>query len=252
LFAAAIVLTLIAFGATLLTHVPKAALAGVLLFIALRIFRLHVFANIFKQTRAEFSLALATVAAIVIFPIEIGVVIGIFLSLLHGIFTITQTIPVAFERVTGTTIWWPPGKTIKSERQNGIVVMGFQAPLSFLNAYEFRRGTLDEIKHEANAISLFILEASSVVEIDYTASKILSDVIKKCRLSGVDFAVARLESVRAQNAFQRFGIADLVGQDHFFHSVEEAITTLNGVPLNLSGDAANRGTSNGGRPETSS
>ena len=39
LFAAAIVLALLAFGATLLQHVPNAALGGVLLFVALRIIR---------------------------------------------------------------------------------------------------------------------------------------------------------------------------------------------------------------------
>jgi MFS superfamily sulfate permease-like transporter len=40
LFAASIVLALLAFGATLLEHVPNAALGGVLLFVALRIIRL--------------------------------------------------------------------------------------------------------------------------------------------------------------------------------------------------------------------
>jgi SulP family sulfate permease len=87
---------------------------------------------------------------------------------------------------------------------------------------------LDAIKSEAGAINLFVLEASSIVEIDYSASNILADVIKECRRSGVDFAVARLESVRAQDAFLRFGITDLLGKDHLAHSVEEAITTLRG------------------------
>jgi MFS superfamily sulfate permease-like transporter len=228
-FAAAIVCALIVFGATLLTHVPKAALAGVLFFIAQRIFRLRVFADIFKLSPVEFFLALATLAAIVIFPIQTGAAIGIFLSLLHGIFTVTRARPIVFERVIGTTIWWPPGKTIKSEKQCGVLVMGFQAPLSFLNAYDFRRGILGAIKREVGAINLFVLEASSIVEIDYSASNILADVIKESRSGGVDFAVARLESVRALNAFLRFGIADLLGPDHLFHSVEEAINTLHGV-----------------------
>jgi MFS superfamily sulfate permease-like transporter len=244
LLAATVVLALIAFGTTLLSHIPQAALAGVLLFIAQRIFRLRAFVNIFRRTRAELILALATLAAIVVFPIQTGVAIGILLSLLHGVYSITQVCPIAFERVIGTTIWWPPGKTIKSEKEKGIFVLGFQAPLSFLNAYVFRRGVLDAVKHERSAINLIILEASSIVEIDYTASNILSDVIEKCRSNGVDFAVARLESIRAQNSFQRFGLTDLLGQDHLFHSVEEAINAFHSgtvpsrhgpVPTMLSG-----------------
>ena len=50
LFAAAIVLALLAFGATLLQHVPNAALGGVLLFVALRIIRFGEIARIFRQS----------------------------------------------------------------------------------------------------------------------------------------------------------------------------------------------------------
>lgn len=225
-FAAAIICALIVFGAPLLTHVPKAALAGVLFFIAQRIFRLRVFVDIFRRSPVEFLLALATLAAIVIFPLQTGVAIGVFLSLLHGIFTVTRASPIVFERVIGTTVWWPPGKTIKGEKQRGVLVMGFQAPLSFLNAYEFRHGVLDAIKREVDAINLIVLEAGSIVEIDYSASIALAEVIRECRAAGIDFAVARLESVRALNAFLRFGIIDFLGSDHLFHSVEEAIKAL--------------------------
>ncbi len=107
-------------------------------------------------------------------------------------------------------------------------MIGFQAPLSFLNAYEFRRGVLEAIAGGEGAARLIVLEASSIVEIDFTASGILSEVIAAARASGMDFAVARLELVRAQAAFDRFGITDRLGQDHLFRSVEEAIRTLAG------------------------
>ena len=220
--AAAIILALVVFGSKILRYIPNAAMAGILLYVAKRIFGLQAFINIFTKTRAEFALALATLGAIVVFPIQIGVAIGIFLSLLHGVYTITQTRPIQFERVRGTTIWWPPGKTIMSDKQKGVLVVGFQAPLSFLNAQKFQGDVFDAIKREGGNIKLFVLEASSIVEIDYTASIIITDVIEKCRADGVDFAVARLESVRAQNSFQRFGLTNLLGQDHLFHSVEEA------------------------------
>ncbi len=231
LIAASIVLALVIFGSTILGYIPNAALAGILLYVAQRIFRLQAFVDIFTHTRAEFVLAVATLGSIIIFPIQIGVAIGIFLSLLHGVYTITQTRPIPFERVRGTTIWWPPGKTVTSEKQQGVLVVGFQAPLSFLNAQTFRRGILNAIKQEGGNIKLFILEASSIAQIDYTSSIVISDVIEKCRAGGVDFVVARLESIRAQNSFQRFGLTNLLGQDHLFHSVEEAIAAFQAAKL---------------------
>jgi len=73
-----------------------------------------------------------------------------------------------------------------------------------------------------------VLEATGIVEIDFTAAQILSDIIRACRSSGVDFAIARLESIRAQDAIERFGIDELLGTGHLFHSVEEAIRALDG------------------------
>jgi len=104
--------------------------------------------------------------------------------------------------------------------------MGFQAPLSFLNGYDFRRGVTQALKDDQGAAKLFVLEASGIVEIDFTAASILTGVIATTRKAGVDFAVARLESVRAQQAFDRFGITQHLGADHIFESVAEAIKSL--------------------------
>jgi MFS superfamily sulfate permease-like transporter len=167
-----------------------------------------------------------TTALIVALPIQTGVAIGVFLSLAHGVFTITRARPIAFERVAGTTVWWPASPARPGETEPGVMVMGFQAPLSFLNAYEFRRGVLRAFTGGEGATRLFVLEASSIVEIDFTAADILREVITKARGAGMDFAVARLESVRAQAAFDRFGVTELLGEDHIAHSVEAAIRAL--------------------------
>ena len=112
LFAAAIVLALLAFGATLLRHVPEAALGGVLLFVALRIIRVRQIVQVYRQSPGEFLLIVATAAAIIVLPIEQGVAVGIGLSLLHGIWTITRARLIDFEHVPDTTIWWPAGSHI--------------------------------------------------------------------------------------------------------------------------------------------
>jgi MFS superfamily sulfate permease-like transporter len=225
LFAIAIILVLATFGTRLLAHVPEAALAGMLLFVAQRIFRWETFVDVFRRAPGEFALIVATMAAIVVFPIETGVVIGIFLSLLHGIYITTRTQAIELERVPGTTVWWPPQGT-PGERVVGILVMAFQAPLSFLNAQDFRRGIEDELARKSGTARLVVLEASNIVEIDYTAAEVLAEVVRTCRADGLDLAVARLESVRAQASFRNFGLMDLIGADHMFRSVEEAVRAL--------------------------
>jgi SulP family sulfate permease len=223
LAAVAIVIGLLAFGASLLHQIPNAALGGVLLFVALRIIRVRQILAIYRQSLGEFLLILLTAAAIIILPIEQGVGIGIALSLLHGIWSTTRARLLFFERVPGTSIWWPSSPSLPGEREPGIIVAGFQAPLSFLNAYHFRSDVLDALKSSPQKPQLLVLEATGIVEIDFTAAQILTDIIRKCHADGIDFAVARLESIRAQHAMARFGIDVLLGPDRQFRSVEEAI-----------------------------
>src|SRR3954470_3107795 len=126
LFAAAIVLALLAFGATLLRHVPDAALGGVLLFVALRIIRLKQIVAIFRQSIAEFFLIVATAASIIVLPIEQGVAVGIAFSLLHGIWTTTRARLTEFDRVPGPRIGWPASRHIEGERNPDVAVVGLQ------------------------------------------------------------------------------------------------------------------------------
>ena len=226
LFAATIVLALLAFGATLLRHVPEAALGGVLLFVALRIIRLRQIVTIYRQSPGEFLLIVATAAAIIVLPIEQGVAVGIALSLLHGIWTTTRAELVEFEHVKGTTIWWPANPDITGERDPRVAVVGLQAPLSFLNAANFRNDVLRVLKASTPRPKLLVLEASGILAIDFTAAQILLDLFREIHADGVTVAIARLESTRAQQAFERFRLYDVLPKDHVFRSVDEAIRAL--------------------------
>jgi len=226
LTAAALILALAGFGTAFLAHVPLAALAGILIFVAMRIVRLGEIVTIFQRAPGEFALILATLIAIVVLPAAIGVAIGIMLSLLHGIWSMTRARLIIFERVPGTSIWWPPGRDLRGETIEGVLVIAFQAPLSFLNAYKFLDGARRAARQSRTPLDLIVLEASSIVEIDFTAAQILIEFIEFCAQSKIRFAVARLESVRAGEAFERLGITDAVHRDRFFHSVDEAIKVL--------------------------
>ncbi|TRC99845.1 SulP family inorganic anion transporter [Mesorhizobium sp. WSM4303] len=226
LIAAAIVLALGAFGGGLLADVPQAALAGVLMFVAQHILRWNVFASVYRQAPVEFLLILVTMTAIVVLPIETGVAVGIGLSLLHGLWSATRTQAIELEQVPGTSVWWPPSKPSAGEQLPGVLVVAFQAPLSFVNADSFKRGVCELIDARAENIKLVVLEASNIAEIDYTAAQALIETVDHCRKAGAVFAIARLESLRAQAALARFGIADLVGPHRIFHSVDAAIKAL--------------------------
>jgi MFS superfamily sulfate permease-like transporter len=159
-----------------------------------------------------------------VLPIQQGAALGIILSLLHGIWSTTRAKLVEFDRVPGTTIWWPAHPHTEGERLPGVAVVGLQAPLSFLNAPGFRSDVAKLV--QASKPQLLVIEASGMVEIDFTAAQVLLELFKACREEGAVVAMARLESTRAQAAFERFGLYDALPREHVFHSVDEAVRKL--------------------------
>ena len=133
--------------------------------------------DVWRRSRAEFALIVATMLALLVLPIQQGVAIGIILSLLHGVWTTTRARLVEFERIPGTSIWWPASALQRGERAPGVRVVGLQAPLSFLNAY----GIQAEIQAFGQAdVRLLVIEANAIVEIDYTGAKILAALVRGC------------------------------------------------------------------------
>jgi hypothetical protein len=55
---------------------------------------------------------------------------------------------------------------------------------------------------------------------------VLLELFKSCREEGATIAMARLESARAQEAFERFRLYDALPREHVFHSVDEAVRKL--------------------------
>ena len=226
LVACAIVAAVAVYGGELLAHVPETALAGVLMYVAGRIFRVPDMLDIGGKSKAEFALVVVTMLGVMILPVQIGVALAIMLSLIHGVWMMTRTRLIEFDRLPGTSVWWPLEADFNGERLFGVLVVAFQAPLSFLNAYQFQHDMREAIARADGGLRLVVLEASSIVEIDFTAARILNDVIAQCRARGVDFALVRLESVRAQAALENFGVMATLGQDRLFHSVDEATRKL--------------------------
>jgi MFS superfamily sulfate permease-like transporter len=226
LVAAGLVLALVLWGGVLLADIPEAALAGVLLLVAYRIVRVDIIVEIARQAPIESLLILITAAAIIVLPIQTGVAMGIALSLAQGVATSLRTRPVELRRLPGSTVWWPPETAARGERQEGVAVIAFQAPLLFANADTFKRAMISMIDEHEPPLSLVVLEASGIADIDFTAAAALKQVIEYCHAGEIRFALARLESVRAQRALERLGILAVLGTGNLFHSAEEAVKAL--------------------------
>lgn len=223
LASAAAVLLLLLLGGSLFRLVPQPALAGILLAIAVRLFRLQEMAAVWRQSRPEIVLILFSAVLIILLPIEIGMLYGIGLSLAQSIYGIARPRCVALARVPGTTIWWPPEAGEAGERLPGILVVGIGAPVNFTNALSICRQIEAMVAAAPLAPRRVVLEASGVVGIDFTGARLLGAEIARLQARGILVAMARLSSEKARMAAVRTGLLARLGESAVFHSVEDAI-----------------------------
>jgi len=224
--AVAIVAAFVLLGSSSAAYLPEAALGGVLLFIATRIFKLGAMRDIARRSGFEVMTVIAGALLVIVFPIETGMVGAIMLSLGLGIYQIARPPSTELLRLKGTTIWWPPTGDGDVEKVPGVVVFSPAAPISFTNGHFIAERLMATVAAEQPGVKLVVIEAATVIYVDYTGSGILMQAVTALRSQGIDVAVARLSDRRAQAAAQRCGLIDAIGSDHVFKSVYEAITAL--------------------------
>ena len=221
---AAIAVLVAAAGATF-AYVPEAALAGVLVFISVRIFRATEMTSIARKGDGEIFLVAASAALVALLPVDRGVSLAILLSLAHSTYQLARPKCTRLVRLPNTTIWWSPSRNQPSETVAGVLVFAPAAPLTFINA-NFIRAQLDKALAETPDARLVVIEGSGITQIDYTGALSLIGTIDRLRKRGIDVALARLEADRAAAAAARSGLLDALGPGHMFHSVDEAVRAL--------------------------
>jgi sulfate permease, SulP family len=223
LFAIAIVAAIVLVAARAFTFVPEAALSGVLVFVAMRIFRVAIMRQIYRKGGWEFLVVAGSAALVVLLPIETGVTLSVVLSLLHSVYVIARPDITELARIPGTTIWWAMDKGHTGEHEPGVLVIAPSAPIYFVNATYLRARLMAAIAAKGEACRYVVLEAHGVIDIDFTGSQTLQQIIAELRGHGIDLAIARMSSERAQQAAKETGLIDALGADHVFRSVEEAV-----------------------------
>jgi SulP family sulfate permease len=230
LTAVALMIALAALAAGLMAYVPRAALSGILVYIALKIFRVDEMIRIWRRGGLEILLVAASGGLVVLLPIESGMLLAIVLSFVHSLYIVARPYCVELARVPGTTVWWPPSTSERGEHEPGVLVVAPAAPLNFTNAENIIDRIEAVIATRRPPVKLLVIEASGIIDIDYTGSQLLQRAIADLAARGITVAIARLSHEQAQLEAGRSGLAESIGKDHVFMSVEEAVRKLRPPP----------------------
>jgi high affinity sulfate transporter 1 len=227
-----VVLVVVLFLTGLLTDMPKAVLAAIVFLIGVGLIDVKGLKRIRAVRRSEFVIAVGT--AIVVFGV--GVEQGIILAIVLSILEIIRRAYTPTDFLVGTD---SAGETVYTSAEPGhqslpgLLVFRFDATLFFANANRFadQIGSLTAAAPEK--VRWLVLDCSSMVDVDYSASLTLAGVIHAVHGDGRVFALAGADP-ELISTLEKYGTLEEFDNSHIYPTVQDAISAFQASGLTQS------------------
>jgi SulP family sulfate permease len=204
-----------------LQYLPRCVLASIVFTIAVGMIDVKGLRNIRRESPGEFHLAMATAAAVVAIGVEQGILLAIALSIFRHVRHSYR--PHALLLAPDVTGRWVPGPaTPRKETEPGLIVYRFGSDLFFANAKRFADQVRALVDCAPTRVRWFVVDASAITDIDYSAAQSIRDLIDELKRRGVQIAFARV-SRYLRSDMDRHHITDAVSEKWIFATLHEAI-----------------------------
>jgi sulfate permease, SulP family len=222
---AAVAVVVLVPAAGVLKDVPVATLGAVLIYIASRIFNVRDLDAVLRFDLFEFALALITLLTVALVGVEQGIAVAVLLAILDRTRLSARPSVHLMGRIPRTTSWEPLGAGRGSHQVPGVVVLLFATPLYYANAEHFRAQLEKALLEETPTPHAVVLDTVGMHDVDYTGSRVLGRLLDELQRRHVTVGVARAGEHLKEN-LRRSGLLDRIGADHFYPTVDGAVTAL--------------------------
>ena len=218
--AAALALVLVVAG-PLLSGLPRAALAGLVVYAALRLVDVAELKRLWRFRKMEFALAAATGIGVLVLGVLYGVLAAVALSVLEMLARVARPHFAALGFVPGLSGMHDVDDFPDSREEPGLLIYRYDSPLFFANAENFRRGALDLLTDRPGT-KWFAINCEAIVEIDSTAADVLSELRRDLVDQQVTMALVRAKRELLE-ALEPTGLIDEIGRDQIYPTLPNLV-----------------------------
>ena len=226
LLASAFVVVSLLAGRALLSAIPRAALAAVIVLAAISIIDVNGFRTLWRVSREECLLAAGTALGVVVLGVLPGITIAVVASLLGAIARISRPHDAELGFAPGLEGWVDVDQYADARTVDGLVVFRFDAPLFFMNADRFvdRIGLV--VEHGPNATQWLIIDAEGIGTLDVSAIDMLGELLARMTSEGlVVIGVARAND-RVIERLARAGLLEPEGRLRSYATINAAVNAF--------------------------
>jgi high affinity sulfate transporter 1 len=221
---AAAVACLLMWGADLLTSLPKAALAAVVIASALALFEVRDLRRIHRIQRWEFWLSIGCLVGVAVLGPLQGIGLAIVVAVIEFLWDGWRPHSAVLGRVDGVKGYHDIGRYPSARLVPGLVLFRWDAPLFFANAEFFRDRVLDAVAASPTPVRWLVVGAEPVTSVDVTAADIVEDLDRTLHAAGIDLCFAEMKDP-VKDKLKRFGLFRRLGERRFFATIGEAVAS---------------------------
>jgi high affinity sulfate transporter 1 len=234
----AIILLVLLFLTRPLSFMPAVVLSAVVFLIGVRLIDVTGLRDLYRRRRDEFWIATTTAAAVAFVGVEQAILAAIAISVVDHL-RISYRPPTRLLKLSdGGTIVAAP---ISSEAMAlpGLLVYRFEAPIYYANANFFMTEVLRLVQATDYPVRWLIVRFDSISDIDYSASKMLLNLIQRLRDLGVNAVFTDVDA-RIEKLLKSYGLAMALGSERVFVSFGQAVEAFKRLPSAPEASAASK------------
>ncbi len=234
---AAVVLVVLLFFTGPLQYLPRCVLAAIVFCIALGLINVKKMRDMRAESPGEFTLALVTAGAVVLIGVEQGIMLAIALSLLRHVrhsYSPHTTVLMPSSDPTAAGIWVAVPAKPGVETAPGLILYRFGADLFFANDGRFADEVRALVQNAPTPVRWFVVDAGAITDLDYSAARSVLDLCAEMKQRGVKLVFGRVSAyLRAD--MDRHGITEVIGTEHIFTKLHDALAALSSGELKEQG-----------------
>ncbi len=218
---AAMTLVTMFFLAPLVAMLPQSALAALVVVYSFGLIKPIEFREILRIRRTEFSWAIVAFAGVVVVGTLKGIIVAIIVSLVTLAYQVADPPVYVLRRKPGTNVFRPQSpEHPDDERFPGLLLLRPEGPIFFANAAQIAH-KIEPLVREAQP-KVVAVEASGVLDMEYTAVKMFAQLAKRQSQRGVQLWLIGM-TPRVLAIVQRSPLGQLLGREGMHFNLEIAV-----------------------------
>jgi len=205
----------------LISLLPQATLAAVVVVTSLPLLSTTEFRSILRVRRTEFLWALVACAGVVVLGTLQGILVAIAVSVLTLFYQANHPLVYTVRRKPGTDVFRPqsldhPG----DETIPGLLIIKTEGRMTFASAPQARERVAALI-NEAHP-QVVVLDCSAIPDFEYTALRALTGAEEKLREAGISLWLSALNP-QALEVVRRSPLGQALGRERMFFNLPDAV-----------------------------